>query len=523
MSRMVAARASKQAQSAQTTVGVMQRKCDKCRKRKPLLQRAAVHPGPYSVPPIVHEVLRLPGRPLDPATRAFMEPRFGYDFSRVPLQAAATALQTRLTINQPGDRYEQEANRLVEQVMGMPVPTGRDQESLGAGYDFSQVRVHTGAEAAESARAVNALAYTVGRDIVFGAGQYAPASARGQRLLAHELAHVVQQTGGVNGAASLVDNPALQRQDDPLPPPGPEPEAECKLDILKGEVECCAPVPIVGRICAPDPITLKKKIKEVLKDLGKSSPDLCRGFPGFKPGGSRDFKGQCCRGIESKENCCPPDRIAVGPTGASCCKDNEVVSNGQCVKSSSLPSTPLCPPERRTPLGQCCIPPMISDGVKCVFPTLPPIKPPPPKSGITVVGIKQVYFNKDTPQPRFNPSSSYAASVTSAGKQAFDQIVDQMKKQPALQVRLEGHASIEKPSSDPDYNQRLTDRRVRLIASELQKRGIDASRIANPPGQSAPAGCTELEPGEHSCGDIGAQSTPSQDDRNVTAQVFSVP
>jgi hypothetical protein len=63
------------------------------------------------------------------------------------------------------------------------------------GFDFSQVRVHTDSIAAESARAVHALAYTVGQDIVFGAGRYAPATVEGQRLLAHELAHVVQQGG----------------------------------------------------------------------------------------------------------------------------------------------------------------------------------------------------------------------------------------------------------------------------------------------------------------------------------------
>jgi hypothetical protein len=90
------------------------------------------------VAPIVHDVLRSPGQPLDAETRAFMEPRFGHDFSRV--------------------------------------------------------RVHTDAKAAQSAKAVNALAYTVGRDVVFGAGQYAPQSQAGRRLMAHELTHAVQQS-----------------------------------------------------------------------------------------------------------------------------------------------------------------------------------------------------------------------------------------------------------------------------------------------------------------------------------------
>lgn len=89
------------------------------------------------------------------------------------------------------------------------------------GHDFSRVRVHTDARASESARSVRALAYTVGQDIVFREQQYAPATAVGKQLLAHELAHVVQQTPGLRRAAipgaaavELASGPRLQRQDD---------------------------------------------------------------------------------------------------------------------------------------------------------------------------------------------------------------------------------------------------------------------------------------------------------------------
>jgi hypothetical protein len=61
------------------------------------------------------------------------------------------------------------------------------------GVDLSQVRVHTDTRAAEAAQAVNARAFTVGLDIAFGAGQHAPGTTQGRRLLAHELTHVVQQ------------------------------------------------------------------------------------------------------------------------------------------------------------------------------------------------------------------------------------------------------------------------------------------------------------------------------------------
>lgn len=112
--------------------------CEECRKKQQSLRRKEGNrAGPVGVPPIVHEVLRSSGTPLEPATRAFMEPFFGHDFSRV--------------------------------------------------------RVHTDARAAESARAVNALAYTVGPSVVFADGQYRPRTAAGRRLLAHELTHVVQQ------------------------------------------------------------------------------------------------------------------------------------------------------------------------------------------------------------------------------------------------------------------------------------------------------------------------------------------
>jgi hypothetical protein len=71
------------------------------------------------------------------------------------------------------------------------------------GTDFSQVRVRTDAQAAASAQSVNALAYTVGSDLVFGSGQYKPETNEGQRLLAHELTHVVQQSNASIGSIQL--------------------------------------------------------------------------------------------------------------------------------------------------------------------------------------------------------------------------------------------------------------------------------------------------------------------------------
>lgn len=99
------------------------------------------------------------------------------------------------------------------------------------GHDFSQVRVHTDAQATESAQAMRAHAYTVGRDIVFGNGQYAPGTQQGLHLLAHELTHVVQQTGGTASRAVVQRDAAPEApKEEENAPPQPEksasPEAE---------------------------------------------------------------------------------------------------------------------------------------------------------------------------------------------------------------------------------------------------------------------------------------------------------
>ncbi len=93
------------------------------KKRLSLQRRATSQAEPATVPPIVHQVLRSPGQSLDPDIRAFMEPRFGHNFSRVPVHTVTpTMIQPKLTIGQPNDKYEQEADRVAEQVMRIPNP-----------------------------------------------------------------------------------------------------------------------------------------------------------------------------------------------------------------------------------------------------------------------------------------------------------------------------------------------------------------------------------------------------------------
>ena len=185
--------------------------CTECRKKRLGLQRRAMAKGPDVAPPIVHEVLRSPGRPLDDATRGFMESRFNHDFSGV--RAMTTSLSAGLVVGALNDPREGEATRLAQRAMRAPAAT---EPAAPAALDFSQVRVHTDATAAESARAVDALAYTVGEHVVFGDGQYAPGTSAGRALLAHELVHVLQQSGGAAAQpARMPTSGVVQRAGDP--------------------------------------------------------------------------------------------------------------------------------------------------------------------------------------------------------------------------------------------------------------------------------------------------------------------
>jgi hypothetical protein len=102
-------------------------------------------------------------------------------------------LQPKIKINHPQDRYDP-GGVLSLKAGGQPLP-GSVCHYFGHrfGYDFSKVKVHTDSRADDAAKSVNSRAFTIGRDVVFGAGQYSPGTAAGKRLLAHELTHVVQQ------------------------------------------------------------------------------------------------------------------------------------------------------------------------------------------------------------------------------------------------------------------------------------------------------------------------------------------
>ena len=187
-----------------------------------------------------------------PALR--MDPMRGYDEDRSPIDAGAHRDRAPVPVTEPGLLHLQRAagNQATAQFLdheepdspvldvigrggGMPMdPALRGQMESSLGQDFGDVRVHTDQAASDSARAVGAQAYTVGNEIVFGSGRYDPASTAGQKTIAHELTHVVQQKAGpvdgtpAPGGISISDpgdrfeqeaerasERALQRQVDP--------------------------------------------------------------------------------------------------------------------------------------------------------------------------------------------------------------------------------------------------------------------------------------------------------------------
>jgi hypothetical protein len=274
-----------------------------------------------AAPGIVHHVLRGPGQPLDSSTRAFFEPRFGYDFSRVRIHADAQAAESArsvgalaytagdhvvlgdgrtgereprvsrrvrraalsgsterttareeatysrpesyrnfgsvallppsyasrnvLRLGRPDDGLEREADWIADRILAVPeslahgtrappvhrratagvhaavrVPASvhralaepgraldpplRAEMERRLGFNFAAVRVHTGALADRSARELDTDGYTVGSDVVVRPGRFAPSSAAGRHLIAHELAHVVQHHGLLPGTATVM-------------------------------------------------------------------------------------------------------------------------------------------------------------------------------------------------------------------------------------------------------------------------------------------------------------------------------
>jgi hypothetical protein len=286
--------------------------CSSCGETRRTALRSASGPGPDGLaPPIVHDVLRSPAQSLDSSARRLLEPRFA--------------------------------------------------------QDFSGVRVHAGPKAEAAADAVNARAFTVGQNIVLGQG-HSQTSAGGLELMAHELAHTVQQADAPQPAGPIEIGPAdhpSEREADRLSSAAlgggaaqatPEPAAQLRRqEADKPDPPPLIPAPKPLRPLAESfnpslstplgPVSLEDghKVGAFLKGGGPSgalgSSAKCGLTPGFKPG-TGDFKGQCCKGLTQNDaNCCPPEQLSM--RDARCCGGDEVLSGDSCKKSNVQVHDPL--------------------------------------------------------------------------------------------------------------------------------------------------------------------------------------
>ncbi|HEX3477597.1 MAG TPA: DUF4157 domain-containing protein [Kofleriaceae bacterium] len=156
---------------------------------------------------LVQETFEEPGPPIAPGKRTLTE-------------------QLVVQRKEAGAPAHGDAHAAVAQLSGDGEPLAghtraRFEGSLGA--DLSQVRVHTGSDSAAAAQQLGAHAFTVGRDIHFAAGRHRPEDSSGMHLLAHEVAHTVQQRGGpaTPQARSAVSPPGMRSRSRPIAPPTP--------------------------------------------------------------------------------------------------------------------------------------------------------------------------------------------------------------------------------------------------------------------------------------------------------------
>lgn len=341
------------------------------------------------------------------------------------------------------------------------------------GTDFSAVRIHTGSYASQLSNDLQAQAFTVGNDIYFNADKYTPGSSSGKHLLAHELTHVVQQSGNIPQQ--------IRRQ--PKEDEGPKSDLgkELNKNELFQELPEFARKKILDEIDkAPQTITkvmldkiidlapIDDKYKEGLKKVGEGIIDIianrkgpsgsvCDGAAGYYEGKTRDFKGMCCHGtFESAQTCCPKDKLAIADPRVCCSADEFVNAENKCEKFGPVDPTKLCiPPGKKDSLGKCCMPPFeIVDGM-CVSPQKPEPKPQPFSLSFKLGVIDDYNINESVLNSRQKPRFETIKK----------QIHDFMEMCPASMVMITGFA--DKPGTE-EHNMDLGQRRADHIKFQLQ-------------------------------------------------------
>jgi Domain of unknown function (DUF4157) len=374
------------------------------------------------------------------------------------------------------------------------------------GRDFGAVRVHTDTEAAHSARNFQATAYTVGRHIVFSPGRFEPQSQIGRRLLAHELAHTVQQGGAATATrglpvshsahaseheaaragdraaegnqvsvASGSQPPSIQRQPEPLPNVGPPVQEVpkppiCSFGMKNGEWYWkCENVPGIGGTpeVPLDPRNIPKKVGDLLGGLKKGqgdkpSPDLPKPGEGPLPGMPR---------ITLPEDWVP-DFLAE-----------------QCRKYRFLCPTPA--------------------------PSLPSLDVTKP-SGI--FWTDRIAFKKDRPA---SAEDDLSASLAEGGAAGLEFAAFTLLQDVTLRARVVGNASSE---GTAEHNRALAARRAQRVFQALRDKGVSL-QVGDPVVDDGhTAGCEEIEFGVWQCGTLHADAKEVRpEDRNVEVTFYRNP
>ncbi|MCM1983264.1 eCIS core domain-containing protein [Lyngbya confervoides] len=438
---------------------------------------------------------------------------------------SSVGLQAKLKISQPSDRYEQEADRVADQVMRMPdraVPgesananfkshaaplqiqrlcSECEEEMLqpkrfggsgiapvsdsahwvpGAGHALprslrsfyeprfgralNQVQIHTGSPAAQLAQSIQARAFTLGNHIVFNSGEYRPQTHRGRTLLAHELTHVIQQQDGLQ----QINRQPFAQQTGPGLPILPDPDFECNFNvaallasILRGDRSAARKV---IDCCVDVPALGRGCSSQVIKAACELLPNLCGG------GGGRGSGVRCPLGFtpansdDFKGKCCRKGTVLE--SDRNCCFVHQITVNA--------------------PFPRCCPPDQMPDGAKrdCIeLPPVPtpnvpipgPVIPTPPVGPPVPVQLSPMtlffFFDSTIRRPESNES--------------FERVLSTLQMIPRLRVHLMGHASLEGSAT---YNLQLGQRRADAVRDELVLKGIERSRMATfSAGEATPA------------------------------------
>jgi hypothetical protein len=448
-----------------------------------------------------------------------------------------SGLQRKLAIGASNDPLERESDRVAEQMMAAPLnsavsgaplhiqrftgqasgqidaapasvdrvladsgrplePTLRQDMEQRFGYDFSRVRVHSGAAAEQSAQEVNANAYTVGHNVVFGAGQFAPGTHGGRRLIAHELTHVVQQQGTATHRLQRSPKDDNTPSKDPKTEPKPKTERdewlennEEKLWVLK--------------------FGCKRGEGAAEVDIGKDEPLEFSPLPGLS---------RLCgssSGTERVVPCIPPRKPGTGNFTAQCCEGG-VSSTERCCAPSMINNLGTCCPLGTFPSGDACKPLQVSKpapGPKMSTPS--PAQKPPVQQAVPLPplpGSTEIFFHKD--RPLSGQPGSDSTVLTDEGQSNLPSLKMTLGNDPSLIVQLVGSCSDE---GNDKYNYELGQRRAEWLASSL---GLGANRLTNPPENDLRSECLLIRPGIVTCGRAGADKDINPRDRRVLVRIF---